>query len=66
MAEEENIGEHDFPRPAPCPKCKAHSAGLTPHVTSKGLQWKVVCYNCGLESKVFNDPMDAVNSWGSK
>lgn len=63
MAEDEIMGEHDFPRPAPCPKCKKHSAGLFPYISSKGLQWKVVCNDCGIESKIKNDPVDAVEAW---
>lgn len=61
---EENIGEHDFPRPVRCPKCKKHGTGLMPHITDKGLQWKVICNNCGLESEIKNDPLDAVEAWG--
>ena len=65
MVEEDvNLGEHDFPRPTICPKCKKHTAGLSPHITDKGLQWKVVCNTCGLESEIKNDPLDAVEAWG--
>lgn len=63
MADEEVIGEHDFPRPAPCNKCKSRHVGLSPYITSKGLAWKVVCSDCGMESKVKNDPLDAVLVW---
>ena len=64
MSEEENLGEHDFPRPVRCPKCKKHGTGLMPHISDKGLQWKIVCNNCGLESEIKNDPLDAVEAWG--